>query len=634
MADHFKYYPSDEAVVTPFNAKYAYPSQANKAVKMTPRIAPKNGLNFAPGQTIRVEFPAQGYVNPLNTMLEFDVVLIAPANAGCFAIRFQNNIQSIFNRVTLKYGSGPQEDILQYGLLVRFLTESTSTGQNNNVNQGSICDGIGGTSTGAVFNASNPPTATTAATSGPLLTTFTVGTGEGLTAKVGEHVIFTGVINSANINMIGVYWEVYAVASTTITVVTPGIASGTTWAFSTGRITPMVHAFGLLNTRQSMIQGIEEGFTAAPYSVASEDGWLSSIGFGSGYVPNSNQRGSIPGGMNVPTTTYTVRRYMVNLALGIFTQDKLIPTKYMASQLAIEIVLEQPQSCIYQPIGVANNTSSPSYMVGNVELIPEIIEFDDTYDIKFMEDLNNGGVPLKFSTWSYYQFSTQGAATMQVQIAERSRSVKGIIAFQRRQTGDFSRDSHACLFDSCTSANSSVAGSTMKEYQYRIGGRYHPGAPVQLCLSNQTSTNGGSEAYIELAKFLNIVGDARLSTNIIPVSWAVPAITNAPLNQLPEHDYSYSITSYDPQGTPRYIKKESEYSAYCGNAPSSMFASAINFETSNGLEISGLNAEEQSDISFTAKWSNPQAADCQIEIFTFVDRLWVLRPNNFVDLIQ
>jgi len=40
----------------------------------------------------------------------------------------------------------------------------------------------------------------------------------------------------------------------------------------------------------------------------------------------------------VPVNTITVtRRYQVQLALGLMTQEKLIPTKYMASQLAIEL---------------------------------------------------------------------------------------------------------------------------------------------------------------------------------------------------------------------------------------------------------------------------------------------------------
>lgn len=69
---------------------------------MTPRIPPKNGFVFTPGNVIRLEFPAQGYVNPLNTSLSFDVSLVVP-NPGFVdndgttvgaetVVRFQNNV--------------------------------------------------------------------------------------------------------------------------------------------------------------------------------------------------------------------------------------------------------------------------------------------------------------------------------------------------------------------------------------------------------------------------------------------------------------------------------------------------------------------------------------------------------------
>jgi hypothetical protein len=59
MASHFKWYPSSSEVTVPWNARYSFPSQANKAVKMTPRIPPKNAADFGPGGQIRLEFPAQ-----------------------------------------------------------------------------------------------------------------------------------------------------------------------------------------------------------------------------------------------------------------------------------------------------------------------------------------------------------------------------------------------------------------------------------------------------------------------------------------------------------------------------------------------------------------------------------------------
>jgi hypothetical protein len=62
---------------------------------------------------MRLEFPAQGYVNPTHTTIEFDVTLTYAAGSTNindeFQVRFQNNIQSIFQRVRIMYGSTPLE---------------------------------------------------------------------------------------------------------------------------------------------------------------------------------------------------------------------------------------------------------------------------------------------------------------------------------------------------------------------------------------------------------------------------------------------------------------------------------------------------------------------------------------------
>lgn len=93
MSTHFKWYPAEAEVVVPFNARYSFPSQANKAVKMTPRIPPKNQGTFSPGNVIRLELPAQGYINPGKTTLEFDVQIVYPLLDTNFSVvRFQNNV--------------------------------------------------------------------------------------------------------------------------------------------------------------------------------------------------------------------------------------------------------------------------------------------------------------------------------------------------------------------------------------------------------------------------------------------------------------------------------------------------------------------------------------------------------------
>lgn len=295
MASHFKWYPSESEVVVPFNARYSFPSQANKTVKMTPRIPPKTGDSFVPGSIIRLEFPAQGYVNPANTTLEFDVVLGDFLGSNS-ASRFQNNIQSIFSRVRLLYGATPIEDIINYNQIVRCLTEWTGTTQIGTLDQTSVADGIGG---------------------------VVIGT------------------------------------------------QGT----NTGSVLPKR---GLVNIRQAYIQG-NDGIVNTAVSAAVSGGaitsdlLLSATNYGTGFanVPNL-----------VSGSAGTQQRYQVSLALGLFQQEKLIPTKFMASQLAIELTLEQGAACL---LGIYNHGTvtnpNPSYTVKNVNLIPEILEFDASYGI-------------------------------------------------------------------------------------------------------------------------------------------------------------------------------------------------------------------------------------------------------------
>jgi hypothetical protein len=131
---------------------------------------------------------------------------------------------------------------------------------------------------------------------------------------------------------------------------------------------------GLVNVRQAYIQGVSTIMdpTQATYPAPPR-------GMGFGVVPAGTLAVSpaITGAGNADLilTTNPVRRYQIQFALGLFTQNKLIPTKFMASQLAIEITLANAAECIF----AQNATNSPSYQISNVNLIPEILEFDASY---------------------------------------------------------------------------------------------------------------------------------------------------------------------------------------------------------------------------------------------------------------
>lgn len=263
-------------------------------------------------------------------------------------------------------------------------------------------------------------------------------------------------------------------------------------------------------------------------------------------------------------------------------------------------------------------------------------------DAMFLKGLQEGGVPIKFSSWHTYGFGTAGSANLNIQIQERSRSVKALFAVQRRSPYNIRTDSGATFF--CTNKEGSeTAANTLQTYQFRIGGRYFPASPVQCSLPGQNYNNGGAEAFIELQKALNIVGDYRLSTGCNVLKWAVSPFTSTPApsglaTPYSELDYSIAFVGYEPDGrlrvSPITIARDVAGNAFSGNVGSNCFAMAVDLETSNGVEISGLNAEEQSDISLIVNYAQPQNNDFKIEVYAYYDAMIILRENNVLELIQ
>ena len=133
-------------------------------------ISPKYGGDFAPGDIIRLEIPAQAYLDPNEFYIHFRTGIIAGAagtNAHGVAsataenqltkisdtassgvgehrdktVQFVSGIQSIFNRVRLLAGSIVLEDIQDYNVLYRMLMDST-TSKEWRAGDGAIMEGV------------------------------------------------------------------------------------------------------------------------------------------------------------------------------------------------------------------------------------------------------------------------------------------------------------------------------------------------------------------------------------------------------------------------------------------------------------------------------------------------------------
>lgn len=576
MSSHFKLYDGMGEVI-PFNARYSYPTQANRAWKSLIKIPPKNGSSFRSDQStapIRIEFPAQGYLNCANSSLVFDITLDVPR--GTRNARFQNNIQSIFKRVRLVYGSLPLEDIREYNVIVRMLTEGASTNSTHTMDQTAIAEGIGGS--------------------------IVVPTSQ--------------VVQGKTLNNDVSVWTPHPVAVNTRLL---NVQSG-------GFSQPFWFPDGNPNGIDSL----------APVKAGDLDGPLLDAANGQVKAITADADG-------VPRS----RRYQVQLALGLFQQGKLLPLKWMASQLTLELELESYANCVADCSGTTSvPTVGPGlYTISNIAYLAELLEFDGSYDAAFLEGLRGEGVPIKFATWDTFPNNPSGSSRQTYLVPERNRSLKAAFCVQLPTPGTAHTaatylpvDSHAFLH---SSANADEPDTTptkikwtsqlglrkgwLKNFQWRIGGKYYPAQPVDC---GSMLPNGAAEAYFEFAKALNIVGDYRLSTGIHPNRWSRPnggSGSNAHWSSCIDWDTDRPLDAANVQGH--------SHAAWYHDGPSA-FVVAADFETSAGGEVSGLNGEEQNDIALMLEYSEPQDPTCPCPIFVYYDALLVLRENNLVELIK
>ena len=556
MSSHFLFHSSASEIV-PFNAKYSFPTQASRViestVKIPPRTTPTMGASgagaltsSAKGRNIQITFPAQGYLNPLESYLRFDLGITSTgadiANVG--HIRPLGTIHTMFRRLRVLYGSLVLEDIQNYGTLVRMMTNVAVENDYAN-NSGAILEGMGSDAQRAALHAQ--------------ITRGSVVLGGPTTTATAGSLAFNSPVFAATLS----------------------------------------HSYP--SPGQAALLGAGTTIPAAG---------------------STNTVGSAP---QTATLTHT---YCINLCSGLLTQQKLIPLKWLANQLTIELELEEPSMFLVQgsttempSMAAATSSSSevvtegvgycaeivpalystlPSYTAGsmarcgyflnNIYFVAQILEFDSTYDAAFYQGMLTSGVPLKFASWHTHLHTVGGSNQAVLTIQERARSVKSGFTVVRKRGDqnptDFTSDPYWFYPGPATQTGSNPStwdeNMAISEYQWRIGGRYFPSQSVN-CL------NGGAEALIELQKSLNVMGDYSIGTGIDGTNW------------------------FKPQGT---------------------FVISSEFESTNGLELSGINAEELADLALIIKAGKPFDADMFTNTFIHYDAMIIIRPNNVVELIQ
>jgi len=154
--------------------------------------------------------------------------------------------------------------------------------------------------------------------------------------------------------------------------------------------------------------------------------------------------------------------------------------------------------------------------------------------------------------------------------------------------------------------SANLYAGAVHEYQWRVGGRYYPSQPVR-CMG------GGAEAFAELSKTINILGDYTRASMI--------------------DQYTYTAgLAYDKNAT---VPTADKPNAFAYKRLDGKFIIGCEFENTDIMPdvIAGINAEEQSDIALTLK-AHDNAESKRLDVFMHFDCLIVVRDGNIVELIM
>lgn len=577
MSSTFKFHSTINEVV-PWQAQYTFPTQSTKIAKQNVKLVPKNGTTFTRNNVIRIEFPAENYLNVLNSVLQFDVKVggatpsTLPTALWTSTLASPTSVVDSYNRWVVAEGE-----------LLQTTGVRPSAGNSGGYN-GHPCSL---TTSGATYY-------------NVIETIEYDGTNISINFLRPWPVLFSN----------GVTFSVYPQV-----IMQPG---GAHCHFSRLRVLYGSLVLEDIQEYHTLVRMLYECAVQRDYGSSQGqilDGMASNTpkdngamiekgSIGSTSPVSSSSSGAIAQSLYFPTRK---RTFCLNLLSGLLTQKKLIPLKWMASQLVIELTVANELDALVgtggSPAGAAIAAPTTlNYELTDVNFIAELLEFDSAFDTAFWGGLQQMGVPLKFASWHFHSFPLTGG-NQTFQIHERSRSVKAGFAVARSSlAASASYDSDRFFNDLGKTYNAegdliNTTPAPIETFQWRVGGRYYPAQPVR-CLY------GAPEAYVELAKAIDNLGDYTRGSQMSAFRWASYA------------DES-SITQTE-EGGEAFIMA-------CGFE---------NVDVSPGT-IAGINAEEQSDIAINIKTrSAATPTNKKLDVFMYYDSLLIIRPGNNVELIM
>lgn len=330
---------------------------------------------------------------------------------------------------------------------------------------------------------------------------------------------------------------------------------------------------------------------------------------------------------NVTDVGRTVRRYAIAMNTGVFQQKRLLPLKFMSSQLQIEFEIAPAVDCQIWYLGVGGTPTIPTdcrVEVGLPEIVAELLEFDSEFDRAVFEGLGRG-LAIPFQSWHMNSFNISPGIYQQVNIQESSRSVRYALAgLTDDNQRTLTRDAHLFFggFSYDVSEKETTNAATMnylygsawvnntspiESFQWRLGGVYYPSQPVPCYGGSGNIGNSGS----------------------IDANYADP----------PVEAYQELQKVFDNQFGKRYPTSDMctlHFGGRRGQADSESggFVMACDFMTDRGDVVGGINAEEQNDMMLMLKFNGTAGSSKVLRVAVCYDNIMILGESNNMVLVN
>lgn len=443
-------------------------------------ISPKYGGEFRAGSIVRLEIPAQDYVDPDFIRLSFRSYIYAGAgnnwvsdvghvplastsgipwlgderlvssNANCNkTVKFKPGVQCIFNRVKVLAGSTTIEDIQDYGDLQRFFYESL-TSKEWRENEGLEKEGF--------YDPEDVRQSVRASNHHSQMDDIIVYSANTYVAKPFTYTVrpFLGLLRG-----LGKIIPVKYIGNITFEFYLEENAQAL-WSTSSARVSTQHYAVPAV----------------APVVVRTA---------------------------SAPATAMSPVSWGRPVATELTTTTNMFSTGVTGSQSAADALL----GCI--------TTDFPNayYVIDKVELIVPFLTVEPAYDSKIMSVIESTGLDLNFSTFHTHIKQISSVGRQNLNFTERSMSVKG--GYVIMKSSDDIRDIRG---------DNTFIASNLQQYQWKIGNEYYPPQVVEC-------TDGAARAYDQLKIALGTFLEYRDASNIKDIDYHPSQIAGNVMTQDP-----------------------------------------------------------------------------------------------------